>query len=113
MAKKTYYPSKSFDDVLSSLAQLFTDKGWAVVDVNELKNDAQEQRAERSEFDQLQAKYLSARQAFGVAQEKRYQRYAAALFAARGAYRNDKAAMAALAPFKRAYSRRSMSAEVK
>ena len=43
---------------------------------------------------------------FGSAQEARYPRFAAALNAARGAFRNDKAVSAQLAKFKRSTSRK-------
>ncbi len=108
MPKKTYYPQKTFDDALVGLVELFTKNNWALVDLNELAKAAQEQRAERIKHDTLQAQYLSEHESFGVAQEQRHQRFAAALNAARGAFRNDKAVMAALAPFKRAIMRKSV-----
>ncbi len=113
MPKKTYYPQKTFDDALVGLVELYTKNNWALVDVTQLAKDAEEQRAQRSKCDALQAQYLSEHEAFGVAQEQRHQRFAAALNAARGAFRNDKAAMAALAPFKRVAIRKSASGEPK
>ena len=113
MPKKTYYPQKTFDDALVGLVELYSKNNWALVDVNQLAKDAQEQRAQRAKHDSLQAQYLSEHESFGVAQDQRYQRFAAALNAARGAFRNDKAAMAALAPFKRAIMRKSASEQPK
>ncbi len=113
MPKKTYYPQKTFDDALVGLVELYTKNGWALVDVTQLAKDAQDQRAERTKHDTLQAQYLTEHEAFGVAQDERYQRFGAALNAARGAFRNDKAVMAALAPFKRAIMRKSPKEEPK
>ena len=109
MPKKTYYPQKTFDDALVGLVELYRKNNWALVDVNQLAKDAEEQRTQRTKHDTLQSQYLSEHESFGVAQEQRHQRFAAALNAARGAFRNDKAAMAALAPFKRAAIRKSAS----
>lgn len=113
MSKKTYYPSRSFDDALANLSQLLTQKNWTVVDLKQLAQDAMDQRKDRIEFDRSYEQYLHQRQAFGLAQEQRYQRFAAALNAARGAYRNDKAAMASLAPFKRTITRKESTTVAK
>ena len=101
--KKTYYPPKTFDDDLEGLVLLFEEKGWVFsgVDVTALKTDQTEQRSERAVHDALEGKYLAEHERFGLAQEDRYQRFAAALNAARGAFRTDKAVMAELDRFKR------------
>ncbi len=107
---KTYYPQKTFDDDLSGLVDLYTKSGWSFsnVDLNALTTDSANQRAERLAHDALQAEYEKAHADFGEAQEQRHQRFAAALNAARGAFRNDKGVMAQLDKFKR-----SMKAKAK
>jgi hypothetical protein len=106
-SKKTYYPPKTFDDDLDGLVKLFETKGWSFsgVDLAALKTDRDAQRTERSDHDALEGKYLAAHESFGQAQEERYQRFAAALNAARGAFRTDKAATAELDRFKRSVTR--------
>jgi hypothetical protein len=105
--KKTYYPAKTFDDALVALSQLMVKNSWALVDLSQLEKDAQEQREQRAKYDALRTQFLSEHEAFGVAQSQRYKRFAAALNAARGAFRDDKAAIAALLPFKRVIRRKS------
>lgn len=101
--KKTYYPTKTFDDAVEGLAKLYQDKGWAFsgIDNRRLIKDAAEQRQERAEHDSVEGQYLHLHESFGLAQEARYERFSAALNAARGAFRGDKAAMAELDRFKR------------
>jgi hypothetical protein len=105
--KRTYYPPRTFDDDLEALVKLFDQKAWAFsgVDLVKLGADATEQRTERLEHDALEGQYFAAHEKFGLAQEERYQRFAAALNAARGAFRSDKVAMAELNRFKRSFSR--------
>jgi len=103
LQKKTCYPPKTFDDVLDALVRLFLLKCWAFtgVDVDQLVADVDAQRAERAEHDALQSEYLALHETFGVNQEARYERFLAALNAARAVFRNDKAVMAELERFKR------------
>ena len=107
--KKTYYPRKTFDDHLDAFAKLCKEKGWSFsgVDMEQLFKDAEEQRKERAEHDALELKFRSVHERFGVHQNERYMRFAAALNAARGAFRNDKETMAELNKFKRSVRRRS------
>src|SRR5262249_1856612 len=85
------------------LAALFAARGWsfAGIDNTTLAKDAEAQRSERADHDALEASYRNAHEAFGVAQEKRHERYAAALNAPRGAFRADKAIQAERARFTR------------
>ena len=103
LPKKTCYPPKTFDDVLDALVRLFLAKCWVFtgVDVARLTADVDAQRAERAEHDTLQSQYLALHERFGVNQEARYERFLAALNAARAVFRNDKAVMAELERFKR------------
>jgi hypothetical protein len=103
MAQKTYYPTKIFDDLLAALVRLFVAKGWLFtgVDMGQLMADVDAQRAERAEHETLQGQYLALHETFGVNQAARYQRFLAALGAARAVFRNDKSVMAELALFKR------------
>ncbi len=105
--KKTYYPPKTFDDDVEGFVKLLLDKGWSFsgVDNEKLKEDSQNQRTERVEHDQLEGKYLAEHERFGIAQEERYNRFADALNAARGAFRSDKVVLAELDRFKRSASR--------
>ena len=105
--KKTFYPPKTFDDDLDAFVKLFFAKGWSFsgVDGAVLKDDPDKQRAERAAHDALEGEYLNLHEAFGVAQEARYQRFQAALNAARGAFKKDKAIMAELDRFKRSMRR--------
>src|SRR5262245_51256194 len=107
--RKTYYPTVSFDDQLTALAALLVSKGWSFAGVEPavLAQDATDQRNERAAHDALEATYRNAHEAFGEAQQKRFERFAAALAAARGAFRDDKAIQAELARFKRPTRRAS------
>lgn len=104
---KTYFPAKTFDDDLDGLVGLYMGKKWQFsgVDLVQLEKDAGEQRAARKEFDSLEAQYLGAREKFGIGQEARHERFSAALNAARGAFKNDRAVLAELEPFKRSSKR--------
>ena len=108
--KKSYYPPKTFDDDLEALVLLFEQKGWIFsgVDVAQLKEDAKAQREERVVHDTLEGQYQAEHERFGQAQDARYQRFSAALNAARGAFRTDKVVMAEIDRFKRS-SRRAKS----
>jgi hypothetical protein len=105
---KTYYPPKTFDDDLASLVELYKNENWSFsgVDFTQLTKDAGNQRDERLAHDGLQIQFDKVHQQFGEAQEARYQRFAAALHAARGAFRNDKAVTAQLDKFKRSVTRK-------
>jgi cyclopropane fatty-acyl-phospholipid synthase-like methyltransferase len=107
---KTYYPQKTFDDDLTGLVDLYAKSGWSFsnIDLNELTKDADDQRTERLAHDALQVQYEKTHADFGEAQERRHQRFSAALNAARGAFRNDKGVTAQLDKFKR-----SMKAKAK
>ena len=105
--KKTYFPSRIFDDALAALVALFIAKGWAFpgVDLAQLEADAEEQRARRAEHDAALGQYLALHETFGMEQEARYRRFLRALNAARGAFCEDKAVMAELDRFKRSTGR--------
>lgn len=105
--KKTYFPQKTFDDDIDAFAQLAVSSGWTFsgVDFEQLTQDASNQRTERSEHDRVELEYNRVHEAFGLAQEARYQRFADALNAARGAFRRDKAVLAQLERFRRSVTR--------
>jgi hypothetical protein len=111
--KQTYYPPKTFDDVLDALVRLFQAKGWEFtgVDMEQLAADVEEQRAERAAHETLQDQYVAMHATFGVNQEARYERYLAALNAARAVFRNDKAVSAELERFKRPTGRARKAAD--
>ncbi len=98
---------RGFANQPRGFAKLFVDKGWSFsnVDGEKLKEDAQSQRTERVEHDQLEGKYFAEQERFGIAQEGRYQRFADALNAARGAFRSDKVVLAELERFKRSVTK--------
>jgi hypothetical protein len=101
--RKTYYPAKTFDDDLERLANLFREKNWSFsnIDNAQLLKDALEQRNERLAHDRLESQYFAAHETLGLNQEARHERFSAALNAARGAFRNDKSAIAELDAVKR------------
>jgi hypothetical protein len=104
---RTYYPPKTFDDDLVALVDLYTSSNWSFsnVDLSVLKADSKAQRTQRQAYDAAVATFEQAHASFGSAQEARYQRFSAALNAARGAFRNDKVVTAQLAKFKRSAER--------
>ena len=107
MTHKTFHPSKSFEDMLFSLVALLLAKGWSFpgAPTEQLAADAEAQLAERTAYEGLMGQFLAARETFGLNQEARYERFMAAIHAARGAFRNDKAVMAELDRFKRPQGR--------
>lgn len=112
---KTYFPSKTFDDDLVALVNLFKQKGWSFsgIDGAQLGKDATDQRTERADFDAAEQAFEAQKRTFGLNQEQRFQRFQAALDAARGAFRRDKAIMAQLDKFKRASGSRKKTANGK
>lgn len=105
--KKTYYPARTFDDDLDAFAQLAKTENWSFsnVDLVQLTQDATDQRNERAQYEAVEAQYNKEHEIFGLAQEARYERFATALNAARGAFRNNKAVMAQLNRFNRSARR--------
>ena len=101
MLKRTFYPSRIFDDALEALVILFVAKGWLFpgIDIAQLQADVAAQRAQRIEHDTKQSEYLTLHETFGLEQLARYRRFIRALNAARGAFCEDKAVMAALERF--------------
>ena len=114
MAKKrTYFPPKTFDDDLAGLVDLFKEKKWTFsgVDGKAIEKDAVAQRDERGKHDAMESQYVKMHEEFGMAQDSRYQRFAAALNAARGAFRNDKAVVKELDRFKRSVRKAKKTAK--
>jgi len=109
---RTYYPPKTFDDDLVALVDVYTSRGWSFtnIDVTKLTQDSKDQRSERQSYDAASAAFEATHAQFGSAQEARYQRFAAALNAARGAFRNDKTVTALLAKFTRSATRKAKAA---
>lgn len=107
MAKKVFFPPKTFDDDLAAFVQLYKDKGWdfSGVETEALLADADLQRTQRAEHDGVELKYVSLHETFIRDQEARYHRFAAALNAARGAFRKDPVISKELARFKRSIRR--------
>ena len=101
--RRTYHPAKTFDDDLDGLAALVMSENWSVpgIDSGQLAQDAIDQRKQRSEHDAAAAQFAKLHETFGMAQEARHDRFAAALNALRGAFRNDKAVLAQLDRFRR------------
>jgi hypothetical protein len=113
--RKTYYPSKEFDDRLANLARMLDEKGLTFpgVTATDLAADAEAQRAERAAHDAKRREFLAVHETFGLAQLARYQRFMAVLAAMRGIFRDDKATMAELDEFSRATPRSRKPAEEK
>ncbi len=110
--KRTYFPQKTFDDDLDAFCRLAKSAGWSFsgVDVAQLERDTADQRAERARHEAAELEYNRLHEAFGVAQEARYARFADALNAARGAFRRDKAVLAQLDRFRRSARRAAQAA---
>ena len=106
--RKTYYPTKIFDDQLDALVKLYKSKGWTFsgVDLLALDKDSQTQRSERAVHDEVERSYLHTHETFGVSQEERHRRFSTAVRAARAAFKHDKGVMAELEQFKRPTTRR-------
>ena len=109
---KTYYPPKTFDDDLAGLVKLATDSKWAFtnVDFKQLAKDVIEQRTQRGEHDAAEVQFDHLHETFGMQQEARHARFSAAMSAARGAFKDDKAVLAQLAKFKRSARRAKKAA---
>lgn len=100
--KRTYYPTKTFDDDLAAFTEMCLSNKWEFpgVSVRDLQEAVKAQRAERAKHDALELKFFDVHEKFGLEQAARYQLYAAALHAARGLFRNNKAVLAQLERFK-------------
>src|SRR5260370_37318143 len=87
---KLYHPPKTFDDDLVGLVTLYKKSKWSFtnVDPKQLETDSGEQRSERTTHDELEAEFAEHHHTFGQRTEQRYQRFASALGAARGAFEN-------------------------
>lgn len=101
--KKTYYPAKTFDDDFGAFVQMCVTNKWEFpgISLKMLQAAIKSQRTERSSHDALELQYLQEHEKFGVAQAQRHALFGAALHAARGLFRNDKAIVAQLARFTR------------
>jgi len=96
--KRTYHPSMTFDDDLEAFVKLARSEGWhfSGIDLEQIARDAVEQRVERGEYVAAEARFNELHEQFGLAQEARYQRFAAALNAARAAFRGNETIMTQL-----------------
>jgi hypothetical protein len=110
--KRTYYPSKTFDDDLDALAQLAKTENWTFsgIDTAQIVQDALDQRNERAQHDAAEGQFDKLHETFGLAQEARHERFAAVLNAARGAFRSNKAVVAQLDRFRRSVRRAGKAA---
>ena len=104
--KKTYYPSKEFENELNDLSNLAQDKGWDFPGgaVAQLVADAEAQHAERIAHEAARIAFVAQHETFGLAQLARYKRFLALLKAARAMFRDDKVVLAELDRFNRANS---------
>lgn len=107
--KKTYYPSKTFDDDFGVFVEMCAANSWEFpgISIKALQASVKAQRAERSSHDALELQYFKEHESFGLAQAERHALFGAALHAARGLFRNDKAVLAQLSRFTRANGKRS------
>lgn len=101
--KKTYYPSKTFDDDFGAFVQMCVTNNWEFpgISLKALQAAVKAQRAERASHDALELSYFQEHENFGVAQAQRHALFGAALHAARGLFRNDIAVLAQLSRFTR------------
>jgi hypothetical protein len=100
--RKTYYPSKTFDDDFAAFVAMAVTHNWVFPGLTtaSLKAQVKAQRADRAKHDALELQYLKEHERFGVAQAERYALFSAALNAARGSFRDNKEVLAQLARFK-------------
>lgn len=105
----TFIPERSFADKLEGLVKFLMEQGFtfSLIDINQCLQDAIKQREERTFHDALAAKYREVHARFAVDQRERYRRYVRLLNAARAAYRDDKAMLAAISRFAHEKPRRS------
>lgn len=110
---RTFPIPRTFDNDLPGLVELLLSKNFSfsLVDILQCQKDAVEQREARARHDALQAKYLETHAQFAVDSCERYGRFVQLLNAARVAYRDDKAMMAALQKYTRKRTRRSPNEE--
>ena len=110
---KTYSPQKTFGNDFEGLVNLLCSKNFtcSAVDIEQGKREALKQRTSQAEYDALKAAYLEAHERFMAEQEDRHKSYSRLLNAARGAYRDDPAMLAALANFQRKKSHRTSKPE--
>ena len=116
MARKhTYTPQRTFDTDLDGLMRLLSGLGFTCshIDIEQCKQDVLDQRKSRAEHDALEARYLETHARFQLEQRERHKRYLQVLVAARGAFRDDKAVLAALQNFSRKGTRHSANAETR
>jgi len=113
--RRTYHPSKTFDDDLDAFAQLAMTENWSFsgIETATIAQDAIDQRNERTAHDAAEGLFDKLHETFGLAQQARHERFSAALNAARGAFRNNKAVIAQLERFRRCVSHRSKPATAK
>lgn len=107
--KRTFPVPRTFDDSYSGLVELLLEKqfSFSLIDILQCKKDTADQRQARSEHDALEAEYRETHAQFAVESRERYGRFVRLLNAARAAYRDDKAMMAALEKYTRKRTRRS------
>lgn len=100
--RKTYYPSKTFDDDFAAFVEMAVTHNWVFPGLTaaSLKAEVKAQRADRAKHDALELQYLKEHERFGLAQAERYALFSSALNAARGVFRNNKEVLAQLARFK-------------
>lgn len=113
--KHTYTPQRTFDYDYEGLMRLLTELGFTCsnIDIDRCKQDVLDQRKSRAEHDALQAQYSEVHARFQLEQRERHKRYLQVLVAARGAFRDDEAVLAALQSFSRKGTRRSAKAEAR
>jgi ribosomal protein L18 len=110
--KRTYHPAKTFDDDLDGFAELVKSENWSFsgIDAAQIGQDAADQRKERLQHDAAEAQFDKLHETFGLAQEARHDRFSAALNAARGAFRSNKAVLAQIERFRRSTRKASKAA---
>lgn len=108
-------PRKTFDDDLEAFVELAKREGWhfSGIDLEQIAQDSLEQRVERGEYVSAEARFNDLHEHFGLAQEARYQRFAAELNAARGAFRGNETMMMQLEPFRRLARRTAVPAALR
>ena len=107
--KRTFPIPRTFDDDYSGLVELLLEKQFAfsLIDIGQCKKDTADQRQARAKHDAVEAEYRENHARFAVESRERYGRFVRLLNAARAAFRDDSAMMAALEKYTRKRTHRS------
>jgi hypothetical protein len=111
--KRHFSPPRTFAEQLEAMVKLLREKQFSHsrVDLSQLEQDVLAQRQSRAAHDELEVKFREAHARLAEEQSARYKRFLRMRNAARAAFGDDNAMMAALKQFDRKRTRRSTDGE--